>query len=57
MLFNSLKDCSKYFKEKLNIQMFSNCIGMVCNNKLESYKGYHFEFVKQEEANKILKAI
>jgi hypothetical protein len=43
--FNSLSDCSKYFKDSLNIKLFSNCIGMVCNENLESYKGYHFVFV------------
>ena len=55
--FNSLKECSQYFKENLNIRLISSNIGVVCNNKIESYKGYHFEFVNQEKDNKMLKAI
>lgn len=55
--FNSLRECSRYFKENLEIQLFGNCIGMVCNNKLESYKGYHFYFINEEECAELSQAI
>ena len=48
-IFKSANEAVEYIKSKYGLQLNANNIRRVCSGERFSHRGYHFEYVKEEE--------